>query len=612
MSTAHKLPLRGSRDAPHFDGTPTHLQRYFADIEQLHKFYGIPYIDEDLIVRAIYYLDAETAELWEGRLTQGMQWGVFKAAVGGLYPGWDGERLYTIRDLENVVRNYAEQGIFNRITLGQYYRDFEKISKYLAKHGWVNDHERDRLFIQGFGETTSKRIEARIAITNQQHHPDDPYPMVEVQKAAEWLLASTTATGSQTSTVNTPGAIITVSGTTGMTPEPAMKQESELLTYLKTLNTSLLVLTQQLKGGNASKQPNTPNTSNSNKFTCHFCGKEGCRIKDCGTVDDYIQSGKAIRNLDGRISLPSGAYIPRNYTGKTLAEKFDQYHLNNPGQTAATGIPTVSTTMFEPVDTLAFMEDNPGRVEIESDDEEEELEEIYTAEASKRLDKGKKKSTNQAVPPEVVIPKPKIPVPVTLPKADKVPGRPDPQFQFHSPCENSELASKVWDCVLDAPVTITQRELLAVSGDMRKKYKEFTSAKRVPVHYSRIAESMFNQEASNRIVAPDSEPLRAIKGILDGKLEAELVVDNGSSIVAMKTEVWARSGIPMRPDSLMNMESSHGTVQVTRGVLKDAPVQIGPLTFYLQIQVTDHLPCDVLLGKPFFTYRERKTKKPGF
>ncbi len=117
MSTVHKLPLRGSRDAPHFDGTPTHLQRYFADIEQLHKFYGIAYIDEDLIVRAIYYLDAETAELWEGRLTQGMQWGVFKAEIGRLYPGWDGERLYSIWDLENIVWNYAETGIFNRSIL---------------------------------------------------------------------------------------------------------------------------------------------------------------------------------------------------------------------------------------------------------------------------------------------------------------------------------------------------------------------------------------------------------------------------------------------------------------------------------------------------------------
>ncbi len=195
MSTGHKLPLRGSRDAPHFDGTPTHLQRYFADIEQLHKFHRITYVDEDLIVRAIYYLDAETAELWEGRLIQGMQWRGFKAELGGLYPRWDGECLYSIRDLENIVQNYAESGIFNRITLGQYYRDFEEISKHLAKHRRVNDQEQDRLFLQGFGETTCKHIEARIVITNQQHHPDDPYPMAEVQKAAKWLLASTTTTG---------------------------------------------------------------------------------------------------------------------------------------------------------------------------------------------------------------------------------------------------------------------------------------------------------------------------------------------------------------------------------------------------------------------------------
>ena len=111
-----------------------------------------------------------------------------------------------------------QSGIFNRITLGQYYRDLEKISKYLAKHRRVNDWEQDRPFLQGFGETTSKRIEAWIAITNQQHHPDDPYLMAEVQKAVEWLLASTTTTGAVGSIGSNPGVSITVSGTTSNGP----------------------------------------------------------------------------------------------------------------------------------------------------------------------------------------------------------------------------------------------------------------------------------------------------------------------------------------------------------------------------------------------------------
>jgi hypothetical protein len=50
----------------------------------------------------------------------------------------------------------------------------------------------------------------------------------------------------------------------------------------------------------------------------------------------------------------------------------------------------------------------------------------------------------------------------------------------------------------------------------------------------------------------------------------------------------------------MHMESAHSTVESTVGVLKDFPVQIGPLTFYIQVQVAENLPCEVLMGRPFF------------
>jgi len=55
------------------------------------------------------------------------------------------------------------------------------------------------------------------------------------------------------------------------------------------------------------------------------------------------------------------------------------------------------------------------------------------------------------------------------------------------------------------------------------------------------------------------------------------------------------------------MESSHGTVETTVGVLRNYPLQIGSSIFYVQIQVAENLPCDVLLGKPFFTYTRSVT-----
>src|ERR1700730_15515141 len=48
------------------------------------------------------------------------------------------------------------------------------------------------------------------------------------------------------------------------------------------------------------------------------------------------------------------------------------------------------------------------------------------------------------------------------------------------------------------------------------------------------------------------------------------------------------------------MESSHGTIAPTLRLIKKFPLQIGPCTFHVQMQVADTLPCEALIGRPFF------------
>src|SRR3954447_5914608 len=160
------------------------------------------------------------------------------------------------------------------------------------------------------------------------------------------------------------------------------------------------------------------------------------------------------------------------------------------------------------------------------------------------------------------------------------------------------------------PITLTQQELLAVSVDLRKRFKDHTTAKRVPVVSTTVNEAWFHQSEDNlqkTQAAVHSVPLRAVQGLLDGKMEVECVVDNGSSIVALRKDIWEKLGTPLRSDLVMNMESSHSTVETTTGVLQDFPLQVGSSKFYLQIQVADNLPCELLLGKPFFMHTKAIT-----
>src|SRR3954464_5441414 len=95
------------RDAPHFDGTPLHLPRYFGDVDKLYASLGLTPGDAEKIEQTIYYLDADTASLWEGLQPPAGQvftWDTFKSAVMVLYPGSDTTRLYWVQDLEGMVQ----------------------------------------------------------------------------------------------------------------------------------------------------------------------------------------------------------------------------------------------------------------------------------------------------------------------------------------------------------------------------------------------------------------------------------------------------------------------------------------------------------------------------
>jgi hypothetical protein len=185
--------------------------------------------------------------------------------------------------------------------------------------------------------------------------------------------------------------------------------------------------------------------------------------------------------------------------------------------------------------------------------------------------------------------------------------------RFQSPLENPTITQEVLDKALDIPITLSQRELLAVSPDLRRKMKDLTTGRRVATTLAEvlISDKYFERgeqpvdtlatEASALVVAEDSLPLRAFAGTLDGRTTAECVVDNGSSIVAVRRDIWEKLGTPVCANSILNMQSSNSSLAATTGLLRDFPLTVGPATFYLQIQVTDMLPCEVLLGQPFFS-----------
>jgi hypothetical protein len=583
--------------------------------------------DAEKISQSIYYLDPDNAMLWENLVQlpaaaaaanlPAQTWADFKTAIMTLYPGSNSDRLYTTRDLERLAYDYALKGVYTRADLGEYYRDFTRISEYLRTNQRIDDATVDRLFIQGFGEATRRRIEQRLAITQPTLHPDDPYPVNHVKEAATFLLASTNP-------LAPPKPPIASSPVPGISNVSAIVKSEPL--DMNTLGTLLLNMQTQISqlaaNQNVAKTTSTsPYQTNTNPGRprpngCLFCGGPTCRITACPRAEEFLRTGKCIRNAEGRIVLPNGRYVPGYIQGANLGDRVDRWHTENPGS-LATGIPTISTSIYESVAEDIALQEAIADTEEEDDSEMAVFARVFANQLAKSAEKKNKKPAAGRAPPIVEIPvrneKPAYkPTPVHKPlpeNANPKPAHKDPQYHFLSPAENPALIQTVLDRALDVQIPVTTRELLAVSQDVRRRIKDHTTTKKVAATSSEqicanetneTFISGINDDIQDLVVAKDAAPLRSIEGVLDGKIKVDILLDSGSSIVAIRKNIWEQLGTPIRSDLVMNMESSHSTIETTVGVLKNFPVTIGPCTFYLQVQVSENLPCDVMMGRPFF------------
>ncbi|KZS87171.1 hypothetical protein SISNIDRAFT_393183, partial [Sistotremastrum niveocremeum HHB9708] len=78
-------------------------------------------------------------------------------------------------------------------------------------------------------------------------------------------------------------------------------------------------------------------------------------------------------------------------------------------------------------------------------------------------------------------------------------------------------------------------------------------------------------------------------------------IDDGCSIITIREDLWREMETPsLHVKSRMSMEGADTTVSHTKGKLRNLPLQIGTITFYIQAQVVPSSPVPLLLGMPFF------------
>ena len=100
-------------------------------------------------------------------------------------------------------------------------------------------------------------------------------------------------------------------------------------------------------------------------------------------------------------------------------------------------------------------------------------------------------------------------------------------------------------------------------------------------------------------VSKESHALKTIYPVINKYGQVESLLDGGSQIVSMDSEVAKKLAIPWDPDITIQMQSANRTVERTLGLARNVPFNFGGITIYLQVHVIKDPAYKVLLGRPF-------------
>ena len=339
-----------------------------------------------------------------------------------------------------------------------------------------------------------------------------------------------------------------------------------------------------------------------------------------------IRAGKCKRQEDGRITLPNGSLVPRNLPGANMKEQIDEWHKQS----------SVSTLIFQVPD------DEPSSVMLLS--KEEHLESLRQRIAAvEAQDADNFAFTRAKRPVQISEPRPAAAQPVTripsppiveipehpfhkakdvtyLPPSNRVVGaKPAPKktdkadgFKRSAPAQNSEAVHRIFDEVLNVPITTNLHDLLATSPDFRNVFKEFVVPKRVPVSSDPVTSVLLNaqeegaeisafqfSEADGLVVGQNKLALRTVFPVVNYRGHVEAILDPGCQIIAMSEKCAQELGLMYDPAITISMQSANGGVTPTKGMAHNVPFAFGNITLFLQVHIMEMTVYDVLLGRPF-------------
>lgn len=705
MAARIYMPFRGERASPKFDRTkPRELNRFFKDLEKLFARVGVV-TDAEKKDYVLDYVEFEVEEIWRTfpeYASATATYIAFRDVILQHYPDATGDYVYSLRDMDSLIGNAQRDGINTANDLQEFHLSFVTITSWLVEKNQISDFEQRRGYLRAFQPSLLAAITNRLQMLFLHQHPNIPHTVKDIYEAARYVLQSVVGVQrTHIATTTTTSSLAVAASSPVVSPDINIKAE----TFAATMATFGKTIADALQQTNRSRVAG-PSANTSRNTDCNFCGGPHY-IKDCPIVDEYVTAGKVRRNFEGKVVLSSGAFVPRDIPGTLLRERVDEWHHRNPNQlSVATLLHTISTEHIRqntqppprPVFELSI-DDQIAAVEAElfqlrsrrptftpairtraqrarEPAPEASIEEVDDVPVILKPAKTPAKPVAPIVPvvPEitaakeaiVVVPEIVISAPIIAPELPfasakdaayapptarnvgapvKIPPikAAVPAYRTLPPIHDAAIAVDVYKRSLETPVTLTQRELLALSPEVRTRYRDDTTTRRIPIPPEPQPAFLFVDEEDDpsiepsysfalqdkrlpegAIIVPDpieayykslavgeapditrltvakeSTAIRSIFALIDNFQKKECTVDPGCQVIAMSETTCHSLTLAYDPQIRLNMESANGSFDWSLGLSRNVPFLIGTITLYLQVHVIRSPSYEILLGRPF-------------
>ena len=186
------LPYRREDSAPQFDPSdPSVIERYFDDLEFLFIRHSVSDHQEKKRA-AVNYPCVVTERLWKTAHAfsdPARSYEDFKAEIIVLYPEATAAHEYTRRQFDQLISDRARSPIRSEAELGQYFRKFLLVSRFLISKGRLGTPEQSRALMASFGPSLSIAVHSQLERQFPDHFYDDPYDVDVIYDATRLVLA---------------------------------------------------------------------------------------------------------------------------------------------------------------------------------------------------------------------------------------------------------------------------------------------------------------------------------------------------------------------------------------------------------------------------------------